>query len=61
MHHSTGRIAHITAFVTPVMEHWLEREIVSCRNVFDADIAINKKRVIFKVTTAAGTDQNWVQ
>ena len=21
------RIAHITAFVTPVMEHWLEREI----------------------------------
>ena len=22
------RIAHTTAFVTPVMEHWLEREIV---------------------------------
>ena len=28
MHHSTGRIAHTTAFVTPVVEHWLEREIV---------------------------------
>ena len=24
---STDRIAHTTAFVTPVVEHWLEREI----------------------------------
>ena len=29
MHHSTDRIAHTTAFVTPVVEHWLEREIAS--------------------------------
>ena len=27
MHHSTDRIAHTMAFVTPVMEHWLEQEI----------------------------------
>ena len=27
MHHPTSRIAHTTAFVTPVVEHWLEREI----------------------------------
>ena len=27
MHHSTDTIAHTTAFVTPVMEHWVEREI----------------------------------
>ena len=27
MHHPTGRISHTTAFVTPVAEHWLEREI----------------------------------
>ena len=27
MHHSTDRITHITAFVTQVVEHWLEREI----------------------------------
>ena len=27
MHHPTDRIAHTTAFVTPLMEHWLEREI----------------------------------
>ena len=27
MHHPSDRITHTTAFVTPVMEHWLEREI----------------------------------
>ena len=27
MHHPTDRIAHATAFVTPVVEQWLEREI----------------------------------
>ena len=27
VHHPTDRIAHTTAFVTPVVEHWLEREI----------------------------------
>ena len=27
MHHPRDRISHTTAFVTPVMEHWLEREI----------------------------------
>ena len=26
MHHPKDRTAHITAFVTPVVEHWLERE-----------------------------------
>ena len=25
MHHPTDRIIHTTAFVTPVVEHWLER------------------------------------
>ena len=27
MHHPTDRIAHTMAFVTPVVAHWLEREI----------------------------------
>ena len=27
MHHPTDRITHSTAFVTPVVEHWLEREV----------------------------------
>ena len=26
-HHHTDRIIHTTAFITPVVEHWLEREI----------------------------------
>ena len=27
MHHPTDRIAHTTAFGTPVVDHWLEGEI----------------------------------
>ena len=27
MHHPTDRITHTTAFFSPVVEHWLEREI----------------------------------
>ena len=27
MHHPTDRIAHTTAFVIPVMEHWMEQKI----------------------------------
>ena len=33
MHHPTDRIAHTTAFVTPVVEHWLEREIMLQRDL----------------------------
>ena len=28
--HTTDRITHTTAFVIPVVEHWLEREIAQC-------------------------------
>ena len=31
MHHPTDRITHTTAFGTPVVEHWLEREIAQHR------------------------------
>ena len=27
VHHPTDRITHTTGFVTPIVEHWLEREI----------------------------------
>ena len=27
MHHPTDRMTHTTAFVKPVVDHWLEREI----------------------------------
>ena len=30
MHHPTDRITQTTAFVTPVVEHWLEWEIAQC-------------------------------
>ena len=33
MHNPTDRITHTTAFVTPVVGHWLEREI-TCDGVF---------------------------
>ena len=32
MHHPTDRIAHTTAFVTPVVEHWQEWEIAEVRS-----------------------------
>ena len=35
MHHPTDRITHTTAFVTPVVEHWLEREIAQWVTVRD--------------------------
>ena len=36
MHRPTDRIAHTTAFVTPVVEHWLEQQIT----YFDGHIYI---------------------
>ena len=32
MHHPTDRITHTTAFVTPIVEHWLVREIAQNNN-----------------------------
>ena len=32
MHHPIDRIAHTTAFIAPVVEHWLEREIMMMIN-----------------------------
>ena len=48
MHHPTDRTAHTTAFVTPVVEHWLEREIdqwVHCS--FDLSCPILEKIYTF--------------
>ena len=42
MHHPTDRITHTTAFVTPVVEHWLEREIAQMD--VSAKIHTNDKR-----------------
>ena len=38
MHHPTNSIAYTTGFVTPVVKHWLEREItqwhVASQNIY---------------------------
>ena len=46
MHHPTDRITHTTAFVTPVVEHWLEREIA---RIFTMNISYS----------AADNHNNW--
>ena len=33
MHDPTDRITHTTAFVTPVVEHWMKREIMLYRDL----------------------------
>ena len=49
MHHPTDRIAHTTAFVTPVVEHWLEREIAQwVKNWVSTKSYLHKK--CFKIT-----------
>ena len=35
MHHPTDRIAPTTVFVTPFVEHWLEREIAQWVQIAD--------------------------
>ena len=48
MHHPTDRIIHTTAFVTPVVEHWLEREIAQWEQNNDADLlSQHKERVTY--------------
>ena len=44
MHHPTVKIAHTTAFVTPVVEHCLEREIL-WDGVCKRPLAANRERV----------------
>ena len=41
MQHPTDRITHTTAFVTPVVEHWLEREIALLLGVNEGSVLFN--------------------
>ena len=50
MHNPTDRIAHTTAFVIPVVEHWLEREIAQWVSYMKYIIKINTSiRVAYQV------------
>ena len=44
MHHPTDKITHTTAFVTPVVEHWLEQEIAQWVNYSTNPLQIFKNR-----------------
>ena len=50
MHHPTDRIIHTTAFVTPVVEHWLEREIAQWEQNNDADLLSQHKERVTHLT-----------
>ena len=45
MHHHTEKTAHTTAFVTPVVGHWLEREYVYHVFQLITDVGLNLLRI----------------
>ena len=51
---TTDRIAHTTAFVTPVVEHWLERRQLGSRKATCTNGAIWCCRQCSKFTTTMG-------
>ena len=55
MHHPTDRRAHTTAFVTPVVEHWLEREILFLVYIIIFNIYIYTNERMFNDTPAQKT------
>ena len=50
MHHPTDRIIHTTAFVTPVVEHWL-REIERRKDENTATLKYNDQFSVQKLVT----------
>ena len=49
MHHPTDRMTYTTTFVTPVVEHWLEREITSMKNILSATVYMIKPMVQLRI------------
>ena len=47
MHHPTDRIAHTTAFVTPVVQHWLERETSYPGEIIFFKLAIMLRKKVY--------------
>ena len=64
MHHPTDRIAHTTAFGTPVVEHWLEREIAQWYlrkiRLFAFDLLLFLHNILFlKITELLFSARDW--
>ena len=60
MHHPTDRITHTTAFVTPVVEHWLERE--ECLQMSMTDAGTTQDNFILTAPPVGGLpiSQDWL-
>ena len=53
MHHPTDRITHTTAFVTPVVEHWLEQETANGSIMKDrSDDLSHHERTLYQGATS---------
>ena len=46
MHHPTDRITHTTAFVTPDVEHWLDREIAQWVDLMTQNTPIHEHYIV---------------
>ena len=49
MHHPTDRIAHTMTFGTPVVDHWLEREIATWNKKKLNGIIMNGCNMLFEI------------
>ena len=50
MHHPIDMLGHTTAFVTPVVEHWLEREIAQWVHLMESENYVMSHNVIPNIT-----------
>ena len=61
MHHPTDRITHTTAFVTLVVEHWLEREIAQWVHPMKdrSDDPSHHERTLYLWATPRSSEVEW--
>ena len=63
MHHTTDMTTHTTAFVTPVVKHWLEREldvVGICPSVSLTIEKMNARKVYYKLNVLSPIPQKQI-
>ena len=62
MHHPTDSIIHTTVFVTPVAEHWLERDIAQLVHPMKdrSDDPSHHERTLLPQTRVMNLPQRWI-